>query len=107
MPAYFYNFILSSNQNPAPSLPHLCILRCTTSLKNRLQNRIIILYTLKSTRAYSYVRSTVDLLKKAKVNTYYIISTAGSHRAYFDGFQIVAVSYIAEFSFRFCCFVLP
>ena len=25
--------------------------------------------------------------------------------AYFDGFQIVAVSCIAEFSFPFCCFV--
>ena len=25
--------------------------------------------------------------------------------AYFDGFQIVAVSLIAELSFRFCCFV--
>ena len=25
--------------------------------------------------------------------------------AYFDGFQIAAVSLIAEFSFRFCCFV--
>ena len=25
--------------------------------------------------------------------------------AYFDGFQIVAVPFIAEFSLRFCCFV--
>ena len=25
--------------------------------------------------------------------------------AYFDGYQIVAVSFIAEFSFQFCCFV--
>ena len=29
-----------------------------------------------------------------------------STRAYFDGFQIVAVSFIAEFSFRFCIFVI-
>ena len=27
-------------------------------------------------------------------------------RAYFDGFQIVGVCFIAEFSFPFCCFVL-
>ena len=25
--------------------------------------------------------------------------------AYFDGFQIIAVPFIAEFSLRFCCFV--
>ena len=30
--------------------------------------------------------------------------TGGSRRAYFGGFRIVAVSFIAEFSFRFCCF---
>ena len=34
-----------------------------------------------------------------------IISTAGSRCAYFDGFQIVAASFIAEFTFCFCCFV--
>ena len=35
-----------------------------------------------------------------------LISTAGSRRhAYFDGFQIIAVSTIAKFSIRFCCFV--
>ena len=28
-----------------------------------------------------------------------------SRCAFFDGFQIVAVSFIAEFSFPFCCFV--
>ena len=28
-----------------------------------------------------------------------------SRRAYFDGFQIVALSFIAEFSFPLCCFV--
>ena len=28
-----------------------------------------------------------------------------SRRAYFDGFQILAVSTIATFSVRFCCFV--
>ena len=26
-------------------------------------------------------------------------------RVYCDGFQIVAVSFIAEFSYQFCCFV--
>ena len=34
------------------------------------------------------------------------ISKEGSCRAYFDGFQIVAMSFIAEFSFRFCRFAL-
>ena len=29
-----------------------------------------------------------------------------SRCAYFDGYQIVAVSFIAEFSFPFCCVVL-
>ena len=29
----------------------------------------------------------------------------GVTRAYLDGFQIVAVSFIGEFSLRFCCFV--
>ena len=28
-----------------------------------------------------------------------------SHRAYFGGFQIAAVPFIAESSYRFCCFV--
>ena len=28
-----------------------------------------------------------------------------SSHAYFDGFQIVAVSFISEASFPFCCFV--
>ena len=28
-----------------------------------------------------------------------------ARRAYFDGFEIVPVSFITEFSFPFCCFV--
>ena len=35
---------------------------------------------------------------------FHMISTA--YHAYFDGFQIVAVSFITEFSFRFSCFIL-
>ena len=35
----------------------------------------------------------------------FISTAAGFRRAYFDGFQIVAVSFIAEVKFRICCFV--
>ena len=34
-----------------------------------------------------------------------LLARRGSRSAYFGGFQIVAVSFIAEFSYRFCCFV--
>ena len=35
----------------------------------------------------------------------FVCPSVNNPHAYFDGFQIVAVSFIAEFSFRFCCFV--
>ena len=48
--------------------------------------------------------STV-LFKLSSVLTDEKTQQRGFRRAYFDGFQIVAASFIAEFSFRFCCFV--
>ena len=51
----------------------------------------------------NYIRKISS--KTSHKDKYLIISSAAVRRAYFDGFQIVAVSFSAEFSFSFCCFV--
>ena len=51
----------------------------------------------------NYIRKISS--KTSHKDKYFIISTAAVRSAYFDGFQIVAVSFSAEFSFSFCCFV--
>ena len=52
----------------------------------------------------------IEIVSRGNSNMYqhharYGTDKTGFRRAYFDGLQIVALSFIAEISFRFCCFV--